>query len=280
MFIYKIENILKITRSIAFIFLFSNPVLCNRIFSMESLKNEDQCKTTSQYYRKVLQEAETEFDNAKSTSEKYSIVSTPVAEMNGEINIYFDFPIIRTITLAVCMGDVSKVEKFLSAIDDVNSEALDTWGYRQRYTLAHTALHPNYWVSANIDENDRLNIIHLLGRKNADFNLIRNIKTADYQFHPLYCGKHSGNYLGYDWVKKCAPIAVIYGADPSLARLNPLEASFESERYNEYYSWLFKSVLTTLSTLEDKSHVRLANNVKERLQCERDRINNATKDLF
>ncbi len=110
-------------------------------------------------------------------------------------------------------------------VKDVNSDNLDTWRYRQRYTLAHASLDPVYYYKADVYDGDRLKIIHLLGKSGADFNLAKHSTisiggTDIYVPHPLHCGRLREDYLGHSWVHKCAPIAIMYGADPCPADLD------------------------------------------------------------
>ncbi|OJX11694.1 MAG: hypothetical protein BGO77_07165 [Caedibacter sp. 37-49] len=211
------------------------------LFSILSIFH--QAKSSS-IYDQYLDLVENEFDRTEGQQNKYLIVTRPI---NNEYLAYLtnfkdldekklteglskdlkeikDCPIptfffentekTTPISMAVSLGKASLVQKFLSVIDDVNSDHCLAWGYRQPYTLAHMALDPQYPLAkAFVSKEDRLAIVDALAQKKADFNLIA--KTHDYRNPPLAAGEASGRELR-EISSFLRARALLHGADPEL----------------------------------------------------------------
>jgi hypothetical protein len=162
----------------------------------------------------ILNRIHENFLAATSQQSKLAIITAPIDDSA------YGLPCKHGLSLAISLGKPGIVEDFIKCVDDINGEKLDVFGYRQPYTVAHVAMHPNYILSNHISEtfdpagaslHDRLKIIHLLGQKGADFNIIR--ENNGYKYHPLQLGSHSGTCILNDVADGFRARGLLYGAD-------------------------------------------------------------------
>jgi len=227
----------------------------------------------------ILKTAEADFDRS-AVAGRLAIISRPINlyRLNPE---HYKKP--HPLSLAICMGDVKLVEKFLTVVTDINSSDLDIRGWRQDYTMAHLTLHP-FFPYFDVDIANRLSIIDLVANKSAHFNLIRS--SGNYGWHPMYDDLVFANDLpNHEERKLLLTRALLYGGEPTAGQhdwaddsAHPLE--FASERYDAYYSESYRDAMHMLTLLKDKSHVRLAAKTKERFKAEKARLDAALESLF
>ncbi len=183
---------------------------------------------SSLIHEQYLDLIEKEFDRTEGHQNRYLIVTRPINnEYLEKLQNFEDLDEKKLteglsretekttpISIAVSLGKVSLVQKFLSVIDDVNSDHCLAWGYRQPYTLAHMALDPQYpWAKTPVSLEDRLMIIDILAQKNADFNRIE-IASTQYK-PPLIAGDSSSHEVQKIRIFLRAR-AILFGADPYL----------------------------------------------------------------
>ncbi len=159
-------------------------------------------------------------------NELYKGVSRDPLEVELKINYDKSTPL----SLAVALGKVNLVKKFLTVVDDINADELTCWGYRQPYTLAHLALDPQYPSRSDASLSDRLEIIDLIAEKGADFDrIIGHGYLGIYENPPLAAGCPSGHELkDYECFRARA---LLYGADPSLWGSSHQPVKLESKKF-------------------------------------------------
>ena len=137
---------------------------------------------------------------------------------------YYDFmstEVTNPVALAISMGEVDLVRKFLQHIDPNCPESF-VWGWRGVFSLAHIALDPKYpSPKKDVSLESRLKIIDLLGERGADFNItisgsrvIGGFSGGDYMNPPLVAGDNSGYSESYKLAPFVRARAFLYGADP------------------------------------------------------------------
>ncbi len=235
-------------------------------FLFFSLSFFHQAKSSS-IYDQYLDLIENEFDHTEGHQNRYLIVTRPINDeyleklknlkdldkkkltegLSRDLKEIKDCPYptfffentekTTPISIAVSLGKVSLVKKFLSVIEDVNSDHCLAWGYRQPYTLAHMALDPQYPLAkAFVSKEDRLAIVDALAQKKADFNYI--VRTHDYKNPPLSAGEPSGRELR-EISTFLRARALLFGADPELGG-----SSFSGVRLKYTYSTYKNNSLT------------------------------------
>lgn len=163
-------------------------------------------------FEESLDDIEKEFDRTQTVAEKYAIVSRPIPLEEEGSGIKSDKTC--AFALAISLGRPSLVAKFLSVVENVNSENLMGYGYRQGFFPTHLALDPQYPKASHaVALEDRLAIIDMLGRKKADFNR-RGLSKELYLNPPLAAGWPSGRMLEH--ATELRARALLYGADPSI----------------------------------------------------------------
>jgi len=191
-----------------------------------------------------LAQIEDKFDRASTPQKQYDIISEPVnreylyflksiSEINpvalrqnvgkGALSYHtsegkekLNCDKMTALNLAISLGNVSAVRKFLSVVSDVNVDELTAWGYRQPYYPAHFALHPDYPRAKKQDQTAQLEIIDMLAEKGADFNKIfRHKEMGVYLNPPLSAGQPSGG-VSYNNMESLRARAMLFGANPGL----------------------------------------------------------------
>ena len=169
----------------------------------------------------LLKSLAAEFEAAPDPQSKLAIVCRHIGEDFGK------FATNNTLALAIGAGNRWLVEKFLSVVEDVNSEDLYVWGYRQKYNLAHVALDPLSMFRSDVaDLGSHLAIIDMLARKGADFNWI---PKGGYENPPLSAGEPRGSSSKY--INDLRARALLYGADPCLGG----SSFYGLEKYEHVY---------------------------------------------
>lgn len=119
----------------------------------------------------------------------------------------------NVVALCICLGDRDLFAQILDYIEDVNSPAYFSWGYRQKFSLAHVALSPFFPYCHHVSIGSRLSIIDLLGSRGVDFNLM--IRDDIYNNPPLSCAR--GMCHGWADVTDALRVrALMWGADPRI----------------------------------------------------------------
>ncbi|MDP4725164.1 MAG: hypothetical protein NWS47_02605 [Alphaproteobacteria bacterium] len=217
----------------------------------------ERCKRIDEECEQKLTQASHDFDNASSTEMKFSIISQPIQIDSGNEE-YTNSPYKKphALSFGICMGKTGLVEKFLSAVTDINSEDLDVRGWRQDYTMAHLAIRPHF-PQFDVCVEQRLRIIDLLANKGANFNLVRpSPSVGTYTWHPLYDHPVFSNYLKkHEDIVLLQSRALLYGGDPLKGQLDFADLEFDSKRYNDYYSKIYRIALSMYLKLEDASDV-------------------------
>lgn len=215
---------------------------------------------TANNTEKYLQMVEREFDEADSRTAKFKVVSQPVnkqaltlpcedfeknhkealsrkvgphpftfeTEKDGRKEQHINFNKTNPLMLAISLGDIGRVSKFLTVVDNVNDDLFTAWGYRQPYYVSHMALDPHYPSEEKVSLSTRLAIITLLGEKGADFNKLPGFfRTGIYDNPPLIVPGLDGSHTN-DETDKLMARALLFGADPlvqgsssSLVCINP-----------------------------------------------------------
>lgn len=229
---------------------------------------------TQSVNRKVLSQDDVDLDDEEALSanigpDPFSYTVTEEREEKEK----FNFEKTNPLMLAICLGDVRRFELFLSVVDDVNNPLLTAWGYRQPYYLSHMALDPQYSFLKKVPITNRLRIVDLLGKKNADFNKIPGPFTIGiYNNPPLIVSGLDGSRC--EFFDALRARSLLYGADPlvtgsskSLVCINPtLERplnSFGSDA-NRLCELAFDQYLKMPSGQRKKA--RLADSVKEKFE--------------
>lgn len=192
-------------------------------------------------YDDFLKDTEAEFDKASTRAKKYEVISQPInlkylerlrdfRELDieklkedvsqdpiSDKNKYqekVNFKKTTPLTLAVSLGKAFLTQKFLTAVDDVNSRQLTGWGYRQPYTLAHMALDPQHPMAlGDVSLDNRLMVIDILAEHEVNFNdVVGHNLVGIYHNPPLAAGKESGRALSI--FNQLRARALLYGADP------------------------------------------------------------------
>lgn len=141
------------------------------------------------------------------------------------------------LALSIVSGRLQLFKKFLSVVDDVN--AFVSWGYRQKYSLAHVALDPRHPKIFPLPLETRIAFIDALGERKADFNIIFK-DYALYQNPPLSAGTPSGRALKEHETLRLR--GMLYGANPELGG-----SSFYGIWYMKYsQSNMFKEMMGQL----------------------------------
>jgi hypothetical protein len=212
--------------------------LLNLLISLEICIFQAQAHPIDRFLDRI----EERFDKAATNAARYDVVSQPINRVylesleegqpiRGNL-LYVDIsrdPFLREagdensektcpLALAVSLGRVYLVDKFLTAVKDPNAPELATWGYRQPYTLAHLALDPRYPLApAQIGLKDRLMIVDAIAEKGANFNAILypnpNRWIHTYRNPPLAAGE--SHYHQLNIINHVRARALLYGADPS-----------------------------------------------------------------
>lgn len=221
----------------------------------------------------TLKKISSEFDSAPA-EERYSIVSRPLtvtdADGKQKTHAYNKTSLMHGLSLAVIAGDKESLQKFLTAVPDINVEELDIWGYRQRYTMAHLAMHPFYPIGFDkITIDNRIEIIHTLGQKGMDFSIVRTGNS--YRNQALAVGVASGMVLKE--YKCLQPYALLYEANPLFVGTSVGFSHFDREeetlcQVNDYTTSLYNDALDLWYRLspDDKQHVKLHFHTKKRFQ--------------
>lgn len=113
--------------------------------------------------------------------------------------------------IAISFGRVDLVSKFLTVIDDINNPKLYAWGYRQPYSPAHMAMHPE--GSMRISVVAQLSMISLIGQAGADFNY--RPSNSLYSNPPLTAGLLYGDST-INEIEQRQAYGLLYGANPKL----------------------------------------------------------------
>lgn len=208
-----------------------------------------------------LAQVEGEFDRATTPQKKYEIISEPVnREYLESLNSISDLDLLKlkmgvgkgvlsymatdgrelennsrvtALNLAISLGKVDAVRKFLGVVSDVNADELTSWGFGQPYYPAHCALDPYYPKSKGINMRSRLEIIDILAAKGADFNRVFRYIYAN---TPLSAGEPRGCFVDRDNIDRLRARALIYGADPALKGSSNIDVRFKPEsRKGIYY---------------------------------------------
>lgn len=189
-----------------------------------------------------LTDVDRAFTAASTPARKYEIVSQPInlsylrslksiKELNeeelrkdvGKDPLVCDTPSGKKInyhkttpfSLALAVGKLDLVRKFLPVIPDVNAPELTSWGYRQPYTPAHVVLDPQYpSASQEVFLEYRLMIVDALGECGADFNAIISPSIIGaYGNPPLAAGEPEGGHPKL--MTQLRAVGLLYGADPA-----------------------------------------------------------------
>ncbi|KTC72393.1 hypothetical protein Lbir_1168 [Legionella birminghamensis] len=144
----------------------------------------------------------------------------------------------HALNLAISLGDVDACSLFLAHLDtnDINSESMLVFGYRQQYTLMHQALdplalrvHPDKYINYTneLSENDKIAlgenmalIIQQLIEKNAELNNRDPSKGRSglYTNPPMAAGQpRCWGTLPVETLSTLRTQLILAGADPFLA---------------------------------------------------------------
>lgn len=219
-----------------------------------------------------------QFNNSNSEYDKQNIISQPInIQYVKNLKSLQDLDSVKlknttafnksnAIAIAVAVGDITLVRKFLSVIDNVNDVSLLTSGYRQFFSLAHVVLLPELTYKANINDlyiKNLLNIIDELGRAGINFNFIPQGGT--YQNPPLAMGSAwSHSTFSYEQTTMLEARAMLYGANPRLkgSSFNGVNLDKMDEIYDLIKAYYFELVKDSNHPLNIKFHYCILGNAK------------------
>lgn len=124
----------------------------------------------------------------------------------------FNYDRTNALAIAIALGDVYLVQKFLTVIDDINDIRLVSWGYRQPYSVAHQVLDPTVFFDADVPHEHKIALIDLVAAKGADFNhSFPHPYVGIYNNPPLAAGDLRGGT--YDRFQELRALGMLYGGE-------------------------------------------------------------------
>lgn len=219
-----------------------------------------------------------QFNNANSEYDKQNIISQPInidylkklkslQDLDPvKLKDTTDFNKSNAIAIAIAVGDITLVRKFLSVIDDVNDVSLLTSGYKQFFSLAHVVLLPEFTYKANINDlyiKNLLNIIDELGRAGIDFNFIP--QGDHYRNPPLTMGSlWTHSKFSYKQKTMLEARVMLYGANPRLkgSQFNGLNLDKMDEIYDLIKTYYFELTKDSNYPLNIKFHDSILGDAK------------------
>ena len=193
-----------------------------------------QAKDKNDIIEEILAKAEMAFDEADHAKKievvsqkidfEYILVNPRDRSRKIRPTHYSDFSpnsstgyYVNAISLAIAHADLARTQKFLDVIDNINSENLWIWGYNQKYTLAHVALHPTAYYCQNEDYDERFAILQTLASKNMDWTIVPTGHVNNYA--AINAGWQGGK-MRKTHVRTLISLALLCGADPIVRNEN------------------------------------------------------------
>ena len=208
----------------------------------EGLEDTKQKPTDSE----ALKEIGDAFDTTPK-SEQLALITTPIGYSEyRKSHMYNGRPYSHALSLAVSKGDTILLEKFLTAVPNINDESLKV---RSGYTMAQVAMMST--SSDNRDENIPLEkcieTIHFLGKKGAIFDL----SVGGYY-------REANSYPNDSYISSA--IALLYGANPFSAHsIIQIECNgIETPSMWKTYRYSFNLYFEMLENGEDISKMKFA----------------------